>query len=264
VDPETEGSPSTQYCTDVLFNTRDYEPTEKSKMKTRRLVLEVAKQLEKELMEDYFNHVITKEKSSEDIEITADEVDLNESKAEHTSFDNVKSGTLESQTRYKKLNRISENISPFRIYEIPDDWDEDANCSPITVLEEFMPIFSMEKCIVTDDDKDSDNDSPQKIIKNEPKIENKETEKKQEPPSETESEHEDDKGLNLDDDKSSTDDENTLKIPADYESKHMLNSVNIDEEIEEEIENDLSGVDVKAPTPKERGVKLNYFRKDSL
>ena len=133
IDPIKEGKISMHHATDILFSSREYEGTDRYTMKTRRLILEYAKNFEKELIEEYFNHTVMRDSqlNNESEEIKVDEKpDKNISRLTQFGFDNTRPGTAGTKSKYEKLKRISERISPFRIYEVPEEWNDKKDGNP--------------------------------------------------------------------------------------------------------------------------------------
>lgn len=219
-------------------------------MKARRLILEQAKILERDILEDFFNHEITREKPSQEEEIETEEIDKNISNAEHVDFSNIKTSTGETQIRYRKLGKISEKISPYRIYEIPDDWDEEKDGSPLVVLEELMPIFRM-RSEEEIEEQDSDDESVSQSLKAEIQSEHKETERKFDVESDTEPESESvEKEKQCEEifsksENSESDKEVFQADPQVVEAKSKADSINVSQEVDTEIENDIEGLEIQ-------------------
>ncbi|CAI2360844.1 unnamed protein product [Moneuplotes crassus] len=258
VDPIKEGKQSKASICEVLLSSLEYNPIDRTDLKPRRLILETSKILEKDLIYDYFNHDVNREKLNQEEEIKDEEEDVYESKAQILSIENIKTRTKETQYRYDKLTRISEKISPYRIYEVPSDWKEDTDGSPCEVLEELLPTFQFG--VESDnEEQESDNQQADKVIKEEIQLEKNEKCYQLEIESDTESEgdNKDAKKDILDQSSQSSEDSQNSNDIQTIAAKRKADSMDISEEVETEIDNDIEGREIigEASQPQNQNLK---------
>ena len=245
VDPEAEGKESTLYSTGVYLNTKEYDEEKMHLMKPRRLILEMSKLFERDTMEEYYPQFIPKE----NVDLEDDKYRV---KQEIDIFDSVNLAETQNQPdwshdalmKYSKLNRITEKISPYRIYEVPSWWDDNVDGDPIKVLMEYMPIYIMKTNLKFrfNDDEDSASDEGEKSDRDN-QVTQCDTKTISEAPIEDEDNSDDqaEQDWNKFKSDSSMDENNEIDVETIEDAKKISNSINILSEITQEIEDDIDG-----------------------
>ena len=227
--PEIEGRPSSTHMTNVYLNTRDYTQKGDSFKRPRLKILEYAKEVELELIGCYYNeesdldNFIRKQDSLESTKNLLESFTNNELPEDANFPEDVKD-------KYNKLIQMSEKISPYRIYEVPEDWDEFIDKDPLQLLQIIFPkyeSFSTEECY------------KKPWIKIESKLGIKQEEIQQESSS---SETDDLQYKSIESYISNIEVEFSDESEND-ESVQSIKPIDIDIEIRDEIDNDIKGIE---------------------
>ena len=245
VNPEKEGSDSKVNWTGVYLSSKDFPNENLNDMKPRRLILEISKQFEKEMIEEYYPQFITMENvEAEDEKFRVKQnIDVFES-INLSEAPNTPHWSHEIKLQYNKLDRIPERISPYRIYDVPDFWDDNVDGCPLDLLIEYMPVFIMNENqpLRYNEDDESESDEGEKSdkdlqltqkskpsINEQPKIE------------EDNSDNEDEKHWADYESENSREPMDDIEIKTIEEAKIMSDSIDILSEVMQEIKDDIDG-----------------------
>ena len=137
---EIEGRPSTQHVAEVYLNTKEFDQRGDPYRRPRLKIIDYAREVEIELTEWYYNEAsdfdnfIKKQDNIESTETLLESFTYNEL-PENVNF------SEDIKEKYSKLTQLTEKISPYRIYEVPDEWDDRIDKDPLDLLQSIFPIY---------------------------------------------------------------------------------------------------------------------------
>ena len=146
---EEEGKLSFESETGVYTNIRSYKYN--SKVFNRHLeTLKWAQQFELNLLsvlynQNYDHKLIDDDKKGVEsyLSLNSDKIANNKqlkiSEIPSISFTNEK-----TKLKYDKLTQMSIDLSPYRIFEVSDQWNDKSDGDPLKLIEECMPIYNIE------------------------------------------------------------------------------------------------------------------------